>query len=282
MPLEVREPAAIEGAFERAVQERVDALTLVDNLVLASNVARVGALALTHRLPMMSADRRFVAVGGLIAYGANRPAQERRAATYVDKILKGANPAELPVERPEKFDLVINLKTAQMLGIYDSSVGPCRGNGTNPVTLFHVLQRRDFLRGGLSVSGLALLAGCGLLPPQAPTSEPVRLIGVLGDSPSARWDAFWDEMRSWAGSRGATSPWSPAGPRGLSTVRALANELVRGTSSWLRTASKASAAAKQATSHPPPRGDPRLRRAIEIGLVDNIARPAGISPGWPA
>ena len=117
MPLEVRDPADLEGAFERAVHERVDALTLVDNIVLASNVARVGGLALTHRLPMMSADRRFVAAGGLIAYGANRPAQERRAATYVDKILKGANPAELPVERPEKFDLVINLKTAQVLGI---------------------------------------------------------------------------------------------------------------------------------------------------------------------
>ncbi len=99
------------------MRERVDALTLLDNIVLTSNVARVGALALTHRLPMMSADRRYVAAGGLIAYGANRAAQERRAATYVDKILKGANPAELPVERPEKFDLVINLKTAQALGL---------------------------------------------------------------------------------------------------------------------------------------------------------------------
>jgi putative tryptophan/tyrosine transport system substrate-binding protein len=117
VPLEAREPAAIEGAFERAVRERVDALTLLDTLVLGRNVARVGALALTHRLPMMSFDRRYVAAGGLIAYGANRAAQERRAATYVDRILKGANPAELPVERPEKFDLIINLKTAQALGL---------------------------------------------------------------------------------------------------------------------------------------------------------------------
>ncbi len=116
VPLEVREPADIEGAFERAVQERVDALTLLDNLVLNSNVARVGGLARAHRLPMMSTPQ-FVAAGGLIAYGANRPAQERRAAIYVDKILKGANPAELPVERPEKFDLVINLTTAQVLGL---------------------------------------------------------------------------------------------------------------------------------------------------------------------
>jgi putative ABC transport system substrate-binding protein len=116
VPLEVR-PGALEGAFERAVHERVDALTLVDNIVLASNVARVGALALTHRLPMMSADGRYVAVGGLIAYGANFEELWRSSAAYVDKILKGANPGDLPVERPEKFDLVINLTTAQVLGL---------------------------------------------------------------------------------------------------------------------------------------------------------------------
>ena len=113
---EAQETAALEGAFERAVHERVDALTLVDNLVLTSNAARVGGLALAHRLPMMSTVQ-YVTAGGLIGYGPNRPAQEKRAATYVDKILKGANPAELPVERPEKFDLVINLTTAQALGL---------------------------------------------------------------------------------------------------------------------------------------------------------------------
>jgi putative ABC transport system substrate-binding protein len=116
VPLEAQETAALDGAFERAVHERVDALTLVDNTVLTSNPARVGGLALAHRLPMTSTGQ-YVTDGGLIGYGPNRAAQERRAATYVDKILKGANPAELPVERPEKFDLVINLKTAQALGL---------------------------------------------------------------------------------------------------------------------------------------------------------------------
>jgi putative tryptophan/tyrosine transport system substrate-binding protein len=116
VPLEVSEPAAIDGAFERAVHERVDALTVVDNLVLTNNRAHVGGLARAHRLPMVTTVQ-YVAVGGLIAYGANRAAQERGAAVYVDKILKGANPADLPVERPEKFDLVINLTTAQMLGL---------------------------------------------------------------------------------------------------------------------------------------------------------------------
>jgi putative tryptophan/tyrosine transport system substrate-binding protein len=116
VPLEVREPAAIEGAFERAVQERVDALTLVDNIVLSSNVGRVGGLARAHRLPMVSTVQ-FVAAGGLIAYGANFEELYRRSAAYVDKLLKGANPGDLPVGRPEKFDLVINLTTAQVLGL---------------------------------------------------------------------------------------------------------------------------------------------------------------------
>jgi putative tryptophan/tyrosine transport system substrate-binding protein len=116
VPLEVREPTALEGTFERAVRERVDALILLDNIVLTSNVARIGGLVLGHGLPMISTPQ-FVAAGGLIGYGANRAAQERRAATFVDRILKGANPADLPVERPEKFDLVINLKTAQALGL---------------------------------------------------------------------------------------------------------------------------------------------------------------------
>jgi putative ABC transport system substrate-binding protein len=113
--LEVSEPAAIEGAFQRAVHERVDALTLIDSIA-TSNRARVAELARAHRLPTV-ATVPLVAVGGLIAYGANRAAQERRAATYVDRILMGANPADLPVERPEKFDLVINLTTAQLLGL---------------------------------------------------------------------------------------------------------------------------------------------------------------------
>ena len=78
---------------------------------------RVSALALTNRLPMISADGRYVAVGGLIAYGANFEELWRSSAAYVDRILKGANPAELTVGRPEKFDLVINLKTAQALGL---------------------------------------------------------------------------------------------------------------------------------------------------------------------
>jgi putative ABC transport system substrate-binding protein len=114
--LDVREPAAIEAAFERAVQERVDALTLLDSPVTSANRARLGGLALAHRLPIV-ATVEYVAAGGLIAYGASLEGQFRSSAVYVDRILKGADPAELPVARPEKFDLAINLKTAQALGL---------------------------------------------------------------------------------------------------------------------------------------------------------------------
>ena len=115
--LEVRDHGALEAAFERALTERLDGLFLLDNPGLTTNASRVGALARLHRLPMNSAIRPLVAAGGLFAYGADRPALFRRAAGYVDRILKGANPAEMPVELPTTFELVINLGTAQALGI---------------------------------------------------------------------------------------------------------------------------------------------------------------------
>ncbi len=78
---------------------------------------RLAALAIEHRLPAIFGGRFYAEAGGLISYGANAPAMYRRGAYYVDKILKGAEPADLPIERPTKFELVINLKTAQALGL---------------------------------------------------------------------------------------------------------------------------------------------------------------------
>jgi putative ABC transport system substrate-binding protein len=78
---------------------------------------RLAELAATSRLPTMHNSRMLVEAGGLLCYGVSQPGQWRRAATYVDKILKGAKPADLPVEQPTKFELVINLKTAQELGL---------------------------------------------------------------------------------------------------------------------------------------------------------------------
>ena len=115
--LEARDPGALEAAFEGTLVERVDGLFLIDNPVLTSSAPRVGELARLHRLPMSSLNRPLVVAGGLLAYSANQPALYRRAAGYVDRILKGADPAEMPVERPTTFDLVINLETAQALGL---------------------------------------------------------------------------------------------------------------------------------------------------------------------
>jgi putative ABC transport system substrate-binding protein len=114
--LEVRDPRALEAAFERASAERVVGLVVIGSPVLMSNAAGGGELARRHRLPI-KAPRASVVAGGLLAYGANRPAMLRRAAGYVDRILKGADPAEMPVERPTTFNLVLNLGTAQALGL---------------------------------------------------------------------------------------------------------------------------------------------------------------------
>ena len=90
---------------------------LGEPLLLDGLRGRIAALAATHRLPAMYYWRMYVDSGGLMSYGVSLPDVWRRTATYVDKLLKGANPADLPVEQPMKFDLVINLKTARALGL---------------------------------------------------------------------------------------------------------------------------------------------------------------------
>jgi putative ABC transport system substrate-binding protein len=117
-PLEVRGPNPdFEGAFQAAAKARVNALITVRDAVTASFVKRIADLAIRNRLPSMNEDSPYVEAGGLISYGANDADQFRRAAVYVDKILKGAKPADLPVEQPAKFELVISLKTAKQIGL---------------------------------------------------------------------------------------------------------------------------------------------------------------------
>jgi putative ABC transport system substrate-binding protein len=115
--LEARDADALGAAFGRALAERVDGLFLIDNHVLTANWPRIVEFARRHRLPTSSVLRSTVAAGGLLAYGAHIPSLNRRAAGYVDRILKGADPAEMPVERPTTFDLVLNLRTARELGL---------------------------------------------------------------------------------------------------------------------------------------------------------------------
>lgn len=113
----VREPNDFDEAFKAAVKSRVGGLITLEDPFTIAHRARIVDLALRHRLPAVYAVRPFVEAGGLMSYGPDRADQNRRAATFVDKILKGARPADLPVERPTKFELVINMKTAKATGI---------------------------------------------------------------------------------------------------------------------------------------------------------------------
>jgi putative tryptophan/tyrosine transport system substrate-binding protein len=114
--LEIRKTEDIVPAFV-ALKSRADALYVVADALAFANGIRINTLALGARLPAMSGNRAYVEAGGLMSYGPNNPALFRRAADYVDKILRGAKPAEIPVEQPTKFDLVINLVNAKALGI---------------------------------------------------------------------------------------------------------------------------------------------------------------------
>jgi putative ABC transport system substrate-binding protein len=115
--VEVRSSIDFHNAYEVVAKQRPDALiTLVDSLTLAHR-QQIADFAATNRLPSAHSVRAFTEVGGLMSYGPDQADLRRRAATYVDKILKGAKPADLPVEQPTKFELVINLKTAKVLGL---------------------------------------------------------------------------------------------------------------------------------------------------------------------
>jgi len=110
-------PDDIAGAFSTMVKERADAFIVMPSPMLFGEHKRIVQLAANNRLPGMYQAREFVDAGGLMSYGANLDDLFRRTATYVDKILKGAKPADLPVERPTKFELVINLKAARTVGL---------------------------------------------------------------------------------------------------------------------------------------------------------------------
>jgi putative ABC transport system substrate-binding protein len=114
--LEIRRGEDIAPAFE-ALNGRAQALYVAWDLLVATHLFRINTLVLAARLPTMHTQRQSVEVGGLMSYGANLPDLFRRAADYVDKVLRGAKPADLPVEQPTKFDLIINLTTAKALGL---------------------------------------------------------------------------------------------------------------------------------------------------------------------
>jgi putative ABC transport system substrate-binding protein len=113
---EVRKTADFAPAFD-AMKGRVEAVYVCSDPLITTNRLSINTLALGVRLPTMHGFREFAEAGGLMSYGPNFPDLFRRAAEYVDKILRGADPADLPVEQPTKFDLVVNLTTAKALGL---------------------------------------------------------------------------------------------------------------------------------------------------------------------
>jgi len=117
LPIAVRGPDEFEGAFSTMTKGHVGALFVGDNPVYVMHRDRLLALAAKHRLPTLFGHREFVPAGGLMSYGPSLADMFRRAAGYVEKIRKGAKPADLPVEQPIKFDLVLNIKTAKALGL---------------------------------------------------------------------------------------------------------------------------------------------------------------------
>ncbi len=116
-PLEVRDPNDFETAFASITRKRAQGLIVLPGSLFNLHRHRLADLAARSRVPAIFIRREFVDAGGLVSYGTNYADQSRRAATYVDKILKGAKPADLPVEQPTRFELVINLKTAKALGL---------------------------------------------------------------------------------------------------------------------------------------------------------------------
>jgi putative ABC transport system substrate-binding protein len=117
LPVEARSPQEIENAFSAMARQNTGAIIVVNDSAFVQQRRQIAELARKHRLPSISASRQYAEAGGLLSYGPNGAELLRRAATYVDKILKGAKPSDLPVEQPTKFELFINRKTAKTLGL---------------------------------------------------------------------------------------------------------------------------------------------------------------------
>ena len=117
LPIEARAPQEIDDAFARLGRQKAEGLIVIRDAFFNNQVRLIAILAAKKRLPTISGIREYVDAGGLMSYGRNLGESYRRAATYVDKILKGAKPADLPVEQPNNLELIINGKTAKALGL---------------------------------------------------------------------------------------------------------------------------------------------------------------------
>ncbi len=116
-PLEVRGAGDLDRVLAELPTQHVDALLVSSDPVLFIRMKQIADAALVNRLPTIALNREFAAIGGLMSYGPSLSELVRRSTRYIDRILKGAKPADLPVEQPTKFELVINVKTAKALGL---------------------------------------------------------------------------------------------------------------------------------------------------------------------
>jgi putative tryptophan/tyrosine transport system substrate-binding protein len=115
--VEVRDPAELDTALARLLKDRPAALLLPPDTMIHTSRARIAEFALKHNLPSVSVWREYAEAGGLLVYGVSIPDLFRRSVSYIDRILKGANPGDLPIEQPTKLDVIVNLKTAKALGL---------------------------------------------------------------------------------------------------------------------------------------------------------------------
>ena len=115
--MEVSSSDKFESAFKEAIEKRSTGLAVTLHALAASSQKPIAELAIKHRLPAIYPREDFVEGGGLMSYGANEAERFKRGAYYIDRILKGAKPADLPVEQPTKFEFIINLKTAKQIGL---------------------------------------------------------------------------------------------------------------------------------------------------------------------
>ena len=264
------------GEFERAVTAFAQTpnsgliVTLITETIWHREL--ILTLAARHRLPAVYGLRVFAAEGGLVAYGADVVDQFRRAAEYVDRILKGAKPADLPVIQPTKFELVINLKTAKALGLDVPDAARPRRRG-------HRMKRREFI---------TLLGGAAAWPLAARAEQDgrVRRIGVLmstaaGDAEGrARIAAFLDELKKLGWIGGRTARIDMRWPASTQEVRKYSAELVGLAPDVLLATGSAGLSDLLETTRTVPIVFVNVGDPVGGGFVESLARPGGNATGF--
>ena len=179
----------LEAFFETAVREQADGVYLAQAPLVTVNQGQIAQLAMRYRLPAIAQQSDAASRGQLMGYGPNREDLYRRAATYVDKIIKGAKPGDIPAEQPTKFDFGDQPEDGPGDRTDHPTVSPLSGNRDHPV---RSPSRRQFMQGSLALAGLGLLSGCAALPIGPPRQARLPRVGYLagGGFGQERADGF--------------------------------------------------------------------------------------------